>query len=748
MTSDNSPSVGEHFIHPGEGQQEKTTTSSNKGDLQKREVHYPLKEKPADIPVPPPLLSESSQTSLNGRSHEAKTLTPEQKDAQDKAIKKMKAASNKVPATPMPFDRQLQMAGNAMRLKTISKHIENGSIATHKDYELQKLSQKKTQNPVAKMGGVLFIPKDLLKDRLKENDALSLKGVKSYYNKDELLNDLQIKMNLMNLAKENGEEKDSILTVINKVKACPDQYLETSQLRVGWLKLMDLKTYVSSTEFIAANNNEQVAQELIEQIAKSAKMAARKFVFKTGIENIRELLAGKLIASLGLSKPLVPKSEVKLKGATFKNVKNPEGIASVFLAGTLYQTVLWDSFIKAKKEFAREEYSCDKKTLQTRNQVKKIQTELKSRIDKHLYENEELNNELKKFSIFNWKGKAKINAQLAHNKMLIKACKEDLKKINSELKDLNNSLPEDFIRAEITYEGAKEDIMALGGNNQISQHVLTDLLFCSSDSHGNQYIFIDGEILNIDFARFMAPHEAVIKDEGTQQRVFLVLKSFFLDHPQSERPFSQQDINTILSWDLDQIEREWRKDGLIGEEAKFDEYEKKLKSLRDEYIGLDKLNYHALKKKCNENHINAIGKGVGWMKKKLGLKVYGEIEKIRKESFCQVHPKAFQNFKIRADALQKYLEDCKQKKVPPSLKGALPYMYPLAMPFMKVIERLVTNPSARFGQLSLNDILDHAKKNDSASPEEIKAMEDALAVYQTNAPPVTSLMSAMNVGLE
>lgn len=342
-----------------------------------------------------------------------------------------------------------------------------------------------------------------------------------------------------------------------------------------------------------------------------------------------------------------------------------------------------------------------------------------------------------------------FNEEVADNESDISLMLEEIQNTKDsiiERKSRQKELLNELKVNQSEYEQAKIDLMTVEGAVQsVRDHALTDTLLCSCDSHIVQYIVKDGEVLNIDFARFMAPSEAVL---GNNNNVYLKLRSTFLDHPQASEPFSQDEIKTILSWNLAQIESDWTKDGLLGNETAFKKAEEEIKNLQAERAHLGADSDALLREKCIKYNLpNDLG--ADEMKKALQLEILKQESNLRKECYTKVHPDAFKAFKERALALQEYVKN----NPSPNLKEAFPKMYPLAAPFMTVLERLDMNPSSSISivnsegslkERSLNSIIAEAKENSLASPREIQEMEEALAIYEQTSRPESSLKTAMD----
>ena len=338
------------------------------------------------------------------------------------------------------------------------------------------------------------------------------------------------------------DQKEAILKTLERVKSSANQFIEMSTLQeLGEVDLSELTPYVSTSEFVAVNNNLAKAAELIQEFAK---VAAPEFVFKTGLEITREILAGQLISSLGLSKPLVPKNEITFSGATFDNRVNPEGISSQFLEkSSHYDTKKWGELMKAKRLAAESEFLLaslkrEQKDLQGKIGLMNVgKTANQSLIDTLRNEKLQLEGDLDNLSanaILKKINKSKIHAINNRLDAIDKRSRELQEGLNQiepliqkEQKRLKE-IPLEINKHQINIDECKKATQALIHAEKlegIEDHALTDILFCAYDQHIGQYMVKDSVVHNIDFARFMAQHEAFTRGNGSG--VFFNLPQYF-----------------------------------------------------------------------------------------------------------------------------------------------------------------------------------------------------------------------------
>lgn len=328
--------------------------------------------------------------------------------------------------------------------------------------------------------------------------------------------------------------------------------------------------------------------------------------------------------------------------------------------------------------------------LEAKNQLNKYFENQKS-YHKLYAESREIENKLKLYGAEGPKKKAIRNFVCK-----IEVIDDEIQYIQADLKKLNSAKLKLGGQKQIYVEAQK--ILNVGSGESVRAQALIDCLFCSADSHVQQYRVKENEIFNIDFSRFFPPSEAINSITGTM----LAFNSYFFGHPQTQAPFSSEEITKILSWDVGKVETEWRDANLIGNKEDFDDA---LNSLRE----ISKL---------LETTTDTVEK------EKLGKQFW----EIRKQCMSQIHPKAFEDFKNRLVALQDYIKGCEKNQVQPNLHDAFFQMYPLAAPFMKVYERI----DPHFGQITftkLKEIIEKARTENAATKEEILQMEESLQTY-------------------
>lgn len=743
------------------------------------------------VPQPPPL----PETPAAPLAKERLKSTPrdEEKIAkQERAIEKIQANVLKKKQTHQPLERELVRTRDAMSLRQTTRDIKRSKATTGKRYDIPSIGRY-TQNPVGKLGGPQYIDRQALEKNLNsqkidhrqgseileecglevrlkkykeaifaigkrfaevdKNDTEAVKlelnkaiaeltqlkeafsqetpfnkrmfkatpdqlevfinmlkalivppptleHTSSYVNKDDVLRGLRL------LASTLPEEKqEEIFAAITEVKKHPEPFIDKNEIDALHLPLKQLIEYVSIPEFVNQNNPRSNPLAVVKTTLEAIHFSGNEFVFKTGLENTREMLGYTLVASMGLSKPLVPKIAATIKGATFGQEQDPQGIASTFIKGaSSFPRKQWDDLTYAKRRAALASF-------------------------------------LLPFSMEEAEKLSKIPESQRNQTQ------------NDDLNDLQNKIASS---KEIiaNFEKAKADVLALGGLESIADHVLTDILFCSYDSHMQQYLFKDGEIYNVDFARFLTPSDTFVQGEGKNRSVYATFRTTWLDHPITSLPIPQRQIDAIINWNIEEIESQWRHDGLIGDDEMFNHAAEKVAYLREDYNSLRLDSLEKLNRLCDTY---GISKGEpDTMKRLLASTIQQQFDAIRMQCFEKIHPRAFKEFKERALALQNYVKKCVDEGKDPTLAEAFPLMYPHLAPFMKVLDRMEENTGEAIGisfspsglrLRSLQSIINHTMNSGLATREEIEEMFSAWGECLNHAPDIQQLDLTISISL-
>lgn len=636
-------------------------------------------------------------------------------------IEKVKKASFKPPS-----DRELQTKISEIEMKGITRQKAKSTKASGKPYPLQKLGT--SANPVTLMpGGQEFVSRNELMDKVQRHLEVEssdiekeiVNSVPGYYKKDELLTELR---NLMNRS-EDPLERESILSNINEVKSNPNSFIEERNIDPELLRKLK-QNHSTIQEYVSLSDFEQIQAEKGTPLDSLITRNSLGFVFKTGRENERELLANKLVSSLGLQKPLVAKWEVDLPGASLEGNENPHGIASRFVEGsTGFGKEEWKGYTTLKMKVTESEF-------------RQSQNEPSSSSD------ESANEPLSIHS-------GSMTSSVHSGSMTSQASPDE------DTLDLSDSPPEpELTLEEKKAELQRQDELLLTQSNveDIQTHVLTDLIFSSYDSHIDQFMRQGSAVWNVDLARFGAPNDT-LSDEG---QIFPTLRTVFLDHPASEEPLNPNLVQQIKSWNPAEIEKEWRKDRLVGEEEFFTHAVEELQQLE------------SLKSQSNSKKLEILEKvykasglpeqmdtsDIEKLKKTLSDTLTKKYEEIKKACYSKLHPQAFENILKRMNILQAYVKECEESGRAPTVKEAFKKMYPDFVVFNEVLGRFQDNPGESLASAeipgggimprNLQSILRDAISLNLATDAEIAEMEAILDRLTQTSPPLDQIRTTMD----
>lgn len=321
-------------------------------------------------------------------------------------------------------------------------------------------------------------------------------------------------------------------------------------------------------------------------------------------------------------------------------------------------------------------------------------------------------------------------------------------------------------------------------SSDLAELGLIDLLMCSYDSHIQQNrVHIDNEgntrVLNIDFARYLAPEDAFIRENQT----FPTLRSYICGCDDVQ--FSPEQIEMIKGFDVENLERENHVENRADVE-KCSQQIHRFKIILEILKDPDNLKTGTIKKWCGklfnspipinnpdiqdykkvlldffytqlakETNIEPMNldnkEDVLRFRKVLEQKVSSLSNNLRSQAFEKIHPKAYENLKSRVGKLKEYVGN----NDPTNLKGATYAMYPDFVPFFKVIERLSPNPVESFSvgrlngtlvQIPLEHWITQAQETNLATPEELEDMKNALERIKKGACKDGELNTTMELG--
>lgn len=561
---------------------------------------------------------------------------------------------------------------------------------------------------------------DKLIEEIKKNKSLSLENIPVYYKTHEIINFLRIQLQL-----SNHENKAILIDQIQQLNGLKEDYV--SEDIVNHLKMIDiaalkrsLEPHLSSYDLHYTYPHSTRLHLILEQLNPSSE----SYAIKLGVENQRELLAFKILQHLEMDEFILPKTSISLPHYKIDGSSSEDSIASEWISNS--------------QPYPRQEF---KNYFESKKQVAQIG--------------------------FKWK-----------------VSRSKPETLQQELKI-----------AEEELNLSRKALLQVGGIRSAQHHALIGLLLCPYDSHAKQYIMQEGEFKDCDLGRFLAPGEALIYKDIT----YSTLCSTFLDHPAIEEPIPQDLINKIKAWNMDEIESFFQQEGVFASEEDFEHARSTLVAIHKDLLMLENptpsqknltlLAHHyavdltsdidqtiqELKDKIQnackelkgqpqsrqaikqllemENHLLALTQNPSLNKlsmmankyslqlpqnwgeslKILEAKLLEEEQKITLNIFKKIHPNAFKEFEDRLIKLQKYVNSSEH----PTLKGAYEKVYPHLMPFIKIMERLDTNPSVThsvgfdlkrkiFDIRALEDIILFAQQTKLATKNELKEMMSAL----------------------
>lgn len=437
--------------------------------------------------------------------------------------------------------------------------------------------------------------------------------------------------------------------------------------------LNGLTTYYSSYEWEI---------EGISPVNPEAKLDQNGFFIKQGLENRRELLAQRILISLGLSDHVLTKVKARLPYISLGREINPKGL----IAG--------------------------------------------KRLENDFHFHPQLMNEL--ISLYASLEQKQRNEQRGEVWEEGQATEEVTRQIIEKEEEIRRGLgfkPDDpFAQNEL--------------EEAIQTHAFNDLLLCSTDSTPCQYLYPSGHPICVDFARFLPPSPFYVDQEGNLKVVF---RSFFLDHPSSKKILPPALITKIKNWDIEKLESIYRKEKLIGKLKEFRKIEGLLLEFNHERESLEALNdqYEQTRDKEILNRIMDRYQAFGL---KHNLKLTGDWsqdskltnryltqrdKELKEKCFKKIHPQAFKEFKERLILLQHYVV----QEPFPNLKGILELFYPELSLFMKTLSMWELQPSLNItfiwnlenevdDEQSLDDILNKAKEM-QVDQSELERLEEA-----------------------
>lgn len=687
----------------------------------------------------------------------------EKKPIEKKVEEQRPQLDSATPTPPTPqrtklSAREIRAKKDEIWMKKISKELSQSMEKSNLNYKLEPFVKG---SPVAKMRGTEYIPVTYIKQVASVDPSITLPRI--VYNKNELMDELRNLKNRKLLLPDTESVIEEIDRHLSNIKHQTSTFIdpEISPVLLDLLKANNstIKEYASITEFEVANHSHLNLDSMVKQLAKMDNEHPH-FVFKTGHEVEREKLANNLLTDLQLSDPLAPKWNLRLQDVEFEQVVNPEGVISEFVKdSTSFDDEVWKDYTQMKRDLSRDDFF---HSHVAGSVMSKIENESFSEESSRSPSPETTEDLLDTDSLSSISSNSSEEEEpvsltaIRREREFEQPTKIGMGLMNSSETPLSASLMTEAERTMKTQKlkEAEAKLLSEASIVDIQTHVISDLCLDAYDSHSKQYLLQDGRLINIDFARFLSPHETM-KDAD---KIIPTFRSCLLDHPASSRPIDAQLLATIKQWDVGEIEAKWRSEGLIGDEQLFQEAQEKLELLNKmknigPKIPLELLRrYHnllELEKPIEDYHD----------KEELRNDILKEVDKryseLKKVCYAQIHPQAFEEFKTRLHSLQAYVQECEQGNKLPTLAEAFDKMYPDLSIFHQVLGRYETNPGDSLaimrnfvGDLNprtLDSILDSAETYHLATTEEMEKMKSSLALMRERSPPLDEILTTCDM---
>ncbi len=543
--------------------------------------------------------------------------------------------------------------------------------------------QKRSENPdssfksVEELGLYPFLGKfvDYLKkksDTALLNETSNWENIPKHYSKDEVISRLSLFPDTFELINKLRANPSEFITLTDfedldkkRIEAVCTPYVSTLEV----LKRMDNEGADNFYKLLGTETSSQTSKtDKKEQlVGREAVKAKPGRVLKYGEEGARELLVEQLNVSLFSNPYLVPKrdsqvGEMQQRGG--QTLKKEGGIVGAWVNGTLLSTEGSEMNMRSLSE-ARKNYEAALH--------KGDQTEIDS--SKKAWENER-------------------------------------KKYNSH------------------------NVVSVQENARMS------LLVMSGDGHMGQYTLEEGshDVFCFDEGRNLYPSEVFAETVQGNTAHYPFLRAGLLDHPACDEPLDKSLQERILAEDPDEMmERVAHlKGGDFDKELKV--YQQYLRAI----AFLDHLIANESQIQPQIANLKAIADSLNITLsspptkadcQRIQQKIKEITEKTRAEFFSHIHPRAFEGLKQRLVREKEYVEKCIATNTVPTVRGLRDALYPNFAPFLKFLERTEPLSAMFFGfqknggvtsRRSLESILEKAKKNNNATPEEIQEMESAL----------------------
>lgn len=305
------------------------------------------------------------------------------------------------------------------------------------------------------------------------------------------------------------------------------------------------------------------------------------------------------------------------------------------------------------------------------------------------------------------------------------------------------------------FEQEQTSLRSNMSSKSVLAHTLQDIEMQTYDSHSSQYANVDGNVYCFDFARHLAPSTCFMKTNSFGETLtHVAFRSTFLDFPVAKDPLPDSFINHIQNRNMEEVEKELRKNGRIGDPIFFKEAKTAIEEMdQDSSKAKDSLyskSLDILQETCAKYDVVFLSNDPKTSYQNLSKRLNELKKTIQEGCFRQIHPQAFENWKSRVSLMQDYVRHSEA----PTMEGLRNAAYPELAIFFKVLERLAPNPSGVIGvgvankvafQTNLESVIEQAQESGLASEDEIELMHNNLRLLQAQACSSSDLTLTMNL---
>lgn len=436
--------------------------------------------------------------------------------------------------------------------------------------------------------------------------TVELKGVPQRYDKDGVLSNLRLVGGdkALEAIRQISNEGDRYITI-----DILDRIATEAGVDPGAMK-KNLEPFYSSIDLERGSNFSEPLRQMIqtkmEAIAPSHSGAREKLVtagrpgyaFKLGLENHREILAGKVVQSLGLDAYYTMKTEESFEAATLAGTKAPSGIASKWLEdATLLSRQATKSFFamnavaKAPTQWPRDE---SRTQLMDRfatfnslipatfagwlGELKQVTTDnaIQGTIDSAAAKLQRLQ-----------RGVAELERKgVAINPNIMNALAIAQKTPGNQLSKAGDDIPPltDSELHQLLEDGWYDTYEKFVGPYQASVEssqalALSDALLLTNDGHEEQYMFKKSgdttHIECIDQARHLSPSVSYTREGQT----YIALRSTWLDSPTLDEPIPPKLMEQIKQMDAGRVAGGLRKAEVVRSDASLNKLTEQAKQI-------------------------------------------------------------------------------------------------------------------------------------------------------------------------